>query len=112
MPVVASVGDVSEEPMIKSWRRKGLETFFFDDNKAGIRPHHAPRLRRQSMRLEIATSARDMNVAGWKLHGLHGDLHGHCSVRGNGNWRLIVAFDGDDAILWSMIATVTEPVRG
>lgn len=41
----------------------------------------------------------DMNVPGWKLHPLSGDLTGHHSVWVNGNWRLTFAFDGADAVL-------------
>lgn len=66
--------------MIKSWRHKGLEEFFFSGSKAGIRPDHASRLRRQLAQLNIAQSAQDMNLPGWKLHGLDGSLAGHYSV--------------------------------
>ncbi|WP_186048602.1 type II toxin-antitoxin system RelE/ParE family toxin [Burkholderia gladioli] len=85
--------------MIKSWRHKGLEAFFLYGSKAGIRPDHASRLRRQLMRLDIACCARDMNLAGWRLHALGGELGGYFSVRVSGNWRLIFAFDGEDVIL-------------
>lgn len=40
-----------------------------------------------------------MNVPGWNLHPLKGDLAGHWSVKGNGNWRMTFAFDGEDVIL-------------
>ena len=40
-----------------------------------------------------------MNVPGWQLHALRGDLSGHWSVRVNGNWRLIFCFEGEDAVL-------------
>ncbi len=40
-----------------------------------------------------------MNLAGWRLHALGGELGGYFSVRVSGNWRLIFAFDGEDAIL-------------
>jgi len=40
-----------------------------------------------------------MNVPGWRLHALGGDLEGHWSVWVNGNWRLTFAFEDDDAIL-------------
>lgn len=40
-----------------------------------------------------------MNMPGWGLHQLAGDLKGHWAVRISGNWRLIFAFDKQDAIL-------------
>jgi len=40
-----------------------------------------------------------MNVPGWKMHGLTGNLAGHYSVTVNGNWRLTFTFEDGDAIL-------------
>lgn len=40
-----------------------------------------------------------MNVPGWNLHVLSGDMKGHWSVWVNGNWRLTFAFEEEDAIL-------------
>ncbi len=40
-----------------------------------------------------------MNLPGWHLHPLQGDLAGHWSVRVNGNWRMTFCFEGEDAIL-------------
>ncbi len=85
--------------MIKTFRHKGLKAFFETGNKSGIQPHHAPRLRRQLTRLDLAKCPSDMNVPGWGLHLLAGNLDGHCSVTVNGNWRMTFAFDGEDAIL-------------
>ena len=84
--------------MIKHFKNKRLESFFKTGNKAGIRPDHAPRLARQLRRLDDAGSYQDMQIPGWDLHALSGDLAGYWAVFVNGNWRLIFAFDGDDAI--------------
>ena len=40
-----------------------------------------------------------MAVPGWQFHALRGKLRGHYAVSVNGNWRMIFAFDGTDAIL-------------
>jgi len=40
-----------------------------------------------------------MDVPGWKLHALKGDLQGHWAVNVSGNWRLTFMFEGEDAIL-------------
>ena len=85
--------------MIKSFQHKGLQAFFEKGSKAGIQPHHAPRLSRQLVRLDVAKVPEDMNVPGWKLHGLSGNLAGHYSVTVNGNWRLTFMFDDGDAVL-------------
>lgn len=83
--------------MIKSFAHKGLERFFFTGSKAGIRPDHAGKLSRQLARLNVATVPEDMNLPGWKLHPLAGNLDGHWSVCVNGNWRLTFRFLGEDA---------------
>ena len=40
-----------------------------------------------------------MNVPGWHLPALSGDLAGHWSIWVSGNWRLTFTFDGEDVIL-------------
>jgi len=85
--------------MIKSFEHKGLQAFFETGNKAGIQPHHAPKLARLLARLHAAKVPEDMNVPGWRLHPLVGSLAGHYSVFVNGNWRLTFRFDDGDAVL-------------
>lgn len=85
--------------MIKSFEHKGLQAFFDTGSKAGIQPHHAPKLARQLARLNAAKVPEDMNLPGWRLHPLVGSLTGHYSVSVNGNWRLTFRFDGGDAVL-------------
>lgn len=88
------------DTMIRSFRHKGLQAFFERGVHTGIQPAHAPRLGRQLARLQTARSPTDMNVPGWRLHGLAGrNLQGHWSVWVSGNWRMTFAFDGPDAIL-------------
>lgn len=85
--------------MIKHFAHKGLQAFFQSGTKAGIQPHHAPRLRRQLVRLDLAQCPEDMNAPGWRLHALSGDLAGHYAITVNGNWRLTFRFEGVDAVL-------------
>ena len=85
--------------MIKTFRHKGVERFFLSGTKAGIQSAHAARLARQLQRLDVARRPQDMNIPGWRLHPLKGDLAGHWSVAVSGNWRLTFAFDGEDAVL-------------
>ena len=85
--------------MIKSFNHKGLQAYFLRGTKAGIRPDHAPKLTRLLARLNVAVSAADMNLPGWGLHALTGELKGHWTVSVNGNWRMTFTFDGTDAVL-------------
>jgi len=85
--------------VIKEFRHKGLKKFFETGSKAGIQPQHANKLRVQLGLLDVAARASDMDVPGWELHALKGDLAGQWSVWVNGKWRLTFAFEGEDAVL-------------
>jgi proteic killer suppression protein len=85
--------------MIKSFRHKGIEAFFKTGSRAGINPAHATKLRRQLGQLNEATQPEHMKMPGWNLHPLSGGLDGHWSVWVNGNWRMTLAFEGEDAVL-------------
>jgi proteic killer suppression protein len=85
--------------VIKSFKHKGLERFFQKGSKSAIQAKHAVRLRLQLGRLDGASEPEDMNLPGWKLHPLKGDLKGFWSVRVDENWRLTFKFEGEDAIL-------------
>lgn len=85
--------------MIRSFRHKGLEAFFSTGSKAGVQPQHASRLRLQLTTLNIAERPAEMDIPGWRLHRLGGNLKGFWSVTVNGNWRVIFRFDGKDAEL-------------
>ncbi len=85
--------------MIQSFLHAGLEKFFFTGSKAGIQPAHARKLAIQLGTLNIAPNAVRMNVPGWELHPLKGDLADHWSIKVNGNWRMTFWFEGENAIL-------------
>jgi len=82
--------------MIKSFRHKGLQSFFETSSNAGIQPDHAAKLKRQLVRLDLSKNQGDMNVPGWKLHQLS---TGQWSIWVNGNWRLTFDFDGENVVL-------------
>jgi len=85
--------------MIRSFRHAGLEKFFYSGSKAGIQPAHARKLAIQLGTLNLARVAADMDVPGWDLHVLKGDLANHWSVKVNANWRITFTFEDEDAIL-------------
>jgi proteic killer suppression protein len=78
--------------MIKSFRHKGLETFFYTGSKKGIRPEHVDRLERILDRLNAAGNIKDMNYPGSYLHQLSGDKKGQYAVKVSGNWRVFFEF--------------------
>ena len=66
---------------------------------AAIQAGHAPRLGAMLRRLNEVSNATGMNVPGWGLHPLFGELKGSFSVKVSGNWRMTFKFDGTDAVL-------------
>lgn len=93
--------------MIISFKHKGLEKFYRTGSKAGIQAAHAAKLGRILARLDVARTPEDMNIVGWRLHSLSGDLRHHWSVTVNGNWR--VTFKLETAMRkWSIIRITTK----
>lgn len=90
--------------MIKSFRHKGLESFFLTGKKTGIRPDHAKKLQRQLAVLDNARTIQDIPQS-WKPHPLSGlaasgrDVAGHHAIWVSGNWRLAFLFEGNDVHL-------------
>ncbi|KAA3503825.1 Killer protein [Rhizobium rhizogenes] len=85
--------------MIVSFRHKGLEAFFRSGTTKGIQPAHAAKLGRILTLLEVAAVASDLNLPGFKLHPLKGDMKGHWSLWVNGNWRVTFRFLDSDVEL-------------
>jgi proteic killer suppression protein len=85
--------------MIQSFKHKGLEVFFVTGSKKGIVPEHAEKIARILDRLDVSISPDDMNLPGYRLHGLKGQDAGTWSVTVNANWRITFKFEGHDAFL-------------
>ena len=83
--------------MIISFRHKGLKLFFETGSIAGIQAKHANKLRLQLGTLNSSENPFAMNVPGWDLHKLQGNLEGCWSVKVNGNWRLTFKFENGHA---------------
>lgn len=85
--------------MIKSFKHKGLEKFFYHDDRSRINPQHAEELARILDRLDASVKPQDMNLPGYRLHGLKGKDKGIWAVWVSGNWRVTFKFEGTDAVL-------------
>ena len=83
--------------VIKSFKHKGLENFFYTGSKKGIRLEHSNRLERILDWLNAANEIRDMNYPGSNLHKLAGDKKEQYAVHVSGNWRGFFEFHGGDA---------------
>lgn len=85
--------------MIRSFRHKGIETFFLTGKMTGVQAKHAKRLRLQFAALDKAKAPGDMNAPNWRLHPLEGEAAGRWSIWVDENWRLTFAFKDGDAEL-------------
>ncbi len=83
--------------MIKSFTHRGIKRFYDAGLRFGTQSAHASKLARQLARLNQAKTPADINIPGWKLHPLKGELAGHWAISVSGNWRLIFKFTNGDA---------------
>lgn len=62
--------------MIRSIRHKGLKRLCEEADPRGVLSEHAEKLRDILARLDAADTAADMDLPGFRLHPLKGDLKG------------------------------------
>jgi len=75
--------------MIRSFRHKGLKRLHEDDDARGLSAEHVEKLRRVLGRLDIARVPQDLDLPGYRLHPLKGDLKGFWAVTVQANWRVV-----------------------
>ena len=64
----------------------------------GGHPASVPYTRVQSTRVtNSATCIEDMDLPGYRLHPLKGQLNGHWAINVSGNWRIVFRFKDGDA---------------
>jgi proteic killer suppression protein len=85
--------------MIKSFRHKGIERFFRENDPRGIQAQHGGRIERILSLLDEASSPEQLNIPGMFLHPLKGERKGEWAMTVSGNWRITFGFDGEDVIV-------------
>lgn len=60
--------------MIRSIRHRGLRRLYEDDDPRGVFTEHVEKLRDILARLDAACMVADMNLPGWRLHRLKGEM--------------------------------------
>ena len=86
--------------MIQSFRHKVLRKLFDTGSAAGVLASHAKRLRLQLSALDTAHVIDDMDIPGFGLHPLKGQMRGRWAISVNGNWRITFEFkDGNAYVL-------------
>lgn len=81
--------------MIRSFRSKALQRFWWKGEARRVDSRHVAKLRRQLGMLDAAASPQGMNVPGWNFHPLIGSDAGRFAVWVDQNWRLTFAWSED-----------------
>ncbi len=84
--------------MIRSIRHKGLRRLYEGDEPRGLPNEHVEELRDILARLDVATAIAEMDLPGFRLHPLRGDLKGFWAITVRANWRVIFQFAEGEAL--------------
>jgi toxin HigB-1 len=82
--------------MIRSFKHRGLKRLYHRGDRSGIRPDLVDIVEDILARLDEADIPQAMNLPGYKLHPLKGDLKRLWSVTVRANWRIVFRFEGND----------------
>ena len=74
--------------MIRRFRHRGLRRLYEDDDRRELNPQHADKIARMLARLDQATRPDQLDIPGFRLHPLRGDLAGYWSITVSANWRI------------------------
>jgi len=79
--------------MISSFRHAGLKRLYERGDRRRLLAKHVPKITRVLAQLDIATDPDDMDLPGFHLHPLTGNLAGFWSVTIRASWRNVFRFD-------------------
>ena len=79
--------------MIRTIRHKGLKRLHEDNDTRGVMAEPAVKLRDILARLDAALAVADMDLPGFRLHQLKGELKAYWAVTVRANWRVIFRFE-------------------
>jgi proteic killer suppression protein len=83
--------------MIRSFKHRGLKRLYERGDRSGIRPDFANTIQEILTVLDDAAAPQELDLPGYRLHPLKGNLKGFWSVTVRANWRIIFRFEGADA---------------
>jgi len=82
--------------VIRSFRHRGLRRLFEQGDRSRIGAEQLAKVQRVLARLDALRAIDEMDLPGFRLHALHGDLAGFWSISITGNWRIVFRFEGGD----------------
>lgn len=84
--------------MIRSFRSKALRRLVEQGDASKVSVPNVRRVETILARLDAAMVPEDLNLPGYRFHGLKGKDKGRYAVDASGNWRITFAWDGRNAI--------------
>lgn len=84
--------------MIGSFKHRGLKALYDGRAARRVAPEHVQRLRDIPAVLDHSRRPDDMDLPGFRLHPLRGDLAGFWAVSVSGNWRVTFRFEDGHAV--------------
>lgn len=83
--------------MITGIKHKGLKRLYERGERQGIGANMLARVEEILSILDAAESIEELDIPGYRLHPLTGNLRGFWSVRVTGNWRIVFCFENGEA---------------
>ena len=83
--------------MIQSIKHRGLRRLYNGRTNHGLPPEYVEKLRDILLMLDQSRTGGDMNLPGYGLHGLTGNLAGYLAVTVSRNWRVTFRIEDSDA---------------
>jgi proteic killer suppression protein len=83
--------------VIKTFRHRGLRRLYQDGDASKLQAEQAGRIADVLAHLDRAQHPTDLDLPGYRLHSLKGDMKGLWSVTISGNWRIVFRFKDGDA---------------
>ncbi len=90
--------------MIRTLRHRGLKRLYERGDPSKVRADQAERIALALADLDDAGKPSDLDLPGYQLHPLKGDLKGFWSISISGNWRIIFRFEEGDAYDVDLVA--------
>ncbi len=83
--------------MILGFRHRGLKRLYERGERGRISPQLVDQAEDILGLLDMAKNPEDMNLPGYRLHRLRGNLRGYWSITVSGNWRILFRFEDGNA---------------
>ena len=84
--------------MIGNVRHRGLKRLYERGDRSRVPAEYADKLENILFVLDSALAIDALDLPGFRLHPLRGDLKGFWSITVRANWRVIFRFEGGQAL--------------